>query len=82
VYICNDAENAKALIIEALYLLKRDKEVAFRTVRDAYNEHAPGLVPFEDSDFSIPQLAALIEYLEGPDYGETVTLEPPEPMII
>lgn len=72
-YICNNAENAKergldsheeALLIEALTLLKKHKETAFKIVSEAYAEHAPGLVPFEARDFSIPQIAALIAYLD------------------
>lgn len=79
-YICNNAENAKersldsheeALIIEALYLLKQDKEKAFKAVSEAYADHAPGLVPFEARDFGIPQITDLINYIEGPDEDST-----------
>lgn len=75
-YMVNDDENAKdrpitdneqALIVQGLRLLRAEKAKAYRTVRDAYEDAAPGLQPFREEDFGIPTIDGLITFIEGPD---------------
>lgn len=67
-YMVNDAEDAKerqitdaeeCLMIEALYLLRKQKQEAF----DVISKELPG--SFEERDFGIPTIDGLIKYIEG-----------------
>lgn len=73
-YMVNDDENAKerpvtdseqALLVAGLRLLRIDKALAFESITAAYAELAPTMQFFIPADFGIPEIDALIAFIEG-----------------